>query len=168
MAASLMVRFMRSTWPLVHGCTGLVRRCATPYSRQMRSKRCPVALGHRPHFSGPGGGSRGRKHGRWRLRREAAEQRCGPEPHAGPSQDVRPHRAVAPAEYTRTERLEQARTLLREQVGTVAKMCYRVGFNNPSYFSTAFSRGARRPPARAASAAPPRPTALILKAQPGK
>ena len=32
---------MSSTGPLVQGCAGLVRQCSTPYSRQMRSKRCP-------------------------------------------------------------------------------------------------------------------------------
>jgi hypothetical protein len=40
--ASFSVRFMRSTWPLVHGCFGLVRRCSTPCCRQMRSKLCSL------------------------------------------------------------------------------------------------------------------------------
>lgn len=37
----LMVRFIRSTWPLAHGCFTLVRRCSIPFSSQTRSKRPP-------------------------------------------------------------------------------------------------------------------------------
>ena len=32
--ASLMVRFIRSTWPLVHGCLALVVRCSMSFRRQ--------------------------------------------------------------------------------------------------------------------------------------
>lgn len=31
LATSLMVRFMRSTWALVHGCLILVSRCSMPF-----------------------------------------------------------------------------------------------------------------------------------------
>ncbi len=30
---SLIVRFIRSTWPLVHGCFTLVSRCSIPFSK---------------------------------------------------------------------------------------------------------------------------------------
>src|SRR4028119_615209 len=33
-----MVRFIRSTWPFVHGCRGLVSRCSTSRSAQAASK----------------------------------------------------------------------------------------------------------------------------------
>ena len=56
----------------------------------------------------------------------------------------------SPAEYIRTERLQLARELLREQAGTVAEVCYRVGFNSPAHFSTAFSRQFGYPPSEAA------------------
>ena len=56
----------------------------------------------------------------------------------------------SPAEYIRLERLERARQLLREQAGTVAEVCYRVGFNSPAHFSTAFSRQYGYPPSEAA------------------
>ena len=55
----------------------------------------------------------------------------------------------SPAEYIRTERLERARQLLREQAGTVADVCYQVGFNSPAHFSTAFSRQFGYPPSEA-------------------
>ena len=35
--ASSMVRFMRSTWPLVQGCFALVRRCSMPFCWQRMS-----------------------------------------------------------------------------------------------------------------------------------
>ena len=56
----------------------------------------------------------------------------------------------SPAEYIRLERLERARLLLREQAGTVAEVCYQVGFNSPAHFSTAFSRQFGYPPSEAA------------------
>ena len=56
----------------------------------------------------------------------------------------------SPAEYIRTERLQVARELLRAQAGTVAEICYRVGFNSPAHFSTAFSRQFGYPPSEAA------------------
>ncbi|WP_460501662.1 helix-turn-helix transcriptional regulator, partial [Hymenobacter agri] len=56
----------------------------------------------------------------------------------------------SPAEYIRTERLQVARELLRAQAGTVAEVCYRVGFNSPAHFSTAFSRQFGYPPSEAA------------------
>ena len=36
--ASLRVRFIRSTCPLVHGWLGLVRRCSMPFARQISWK----------------------------------------------------------------------------------------------------------------------------------
>ena len=33
--ASLMVRFIRSTWPLVHGWLGLVSRCSISFASQI-------------------------------------------------------------------------------------------------------------------------------------
>ncbi len=56
----------------------------------------------------------------------------------------------SPAEYIRTERLHRAHALLCEQAGTVADVCYRVGFNSPAHFSTAFSRQFGYPPSEAA------------------
>ena len=56
----------------------------------------------------------------------------------------------SPAEYIRTERLQKAWELLRAQAGTVAEVCYRVGFNSPTHFSTAFSRQFGYPPSEAA------------------
>jgi hypothetical protein len=37
--ASLIVRFMRSTWPFVQGWLGLVSRCSIPLASQIMSKR---------------------------------------------------------------------------------------------------------------------------------
>jgi hypothetical protein len=38
--ASLIVRFILSTWPLVHGCLALVVRCSMSFLAQAYSKAC--------------------------------------------------------------------------------------------------------------------------------
>ena len=45
---------------------------------------------------------------------------------------------MTPNEYLRTERLKQAAHLLRQGGLTVNEVCYRVGFNSPSYFTKCF------------------------------
>jgi hypothetical protein len=44
-SGSLMVRFMRSTWPLVQGCLTLVRRCSLTQA-QLVCSSVSVRLGH--------------------------------------------------------------------------------------------------------------------------
>jgi len=41
-------------------------------------------------------------------------------------------------QYIREIRLEHAREMLAQKVGTVSEVAYRVGFNSPTYFSTCF------------------------------
>ncbi len=53
-----------------------------------------------------------------------------------------------PGDLIRIIRLEQALVLLKGNVGSVAEVAYRVGFGNPSNFSTSFSRHFGYPPAR--------------------
>lgn len=45
---------------------------------------------------------------------------------------------LSPNEYLRLERLKQAAQLLKEGDNRVNEICYRVGFNSPSYFSKCF------------------------------
>jgi DNA-binding response OmpR family regulator len=53
-----------------------------------------------------------------------------------------------PGDLMRIIRLEQALVLLKANVGTVAEVAYRVGFGNPSNFSTSFSRHFGYPPSQ--------------------
>lgn len=45
---------------------------------------------------------------------------------------------LTPNEYLRLERLKKAAQLLREGEKRINEICYRVGFNSPSYFSKCF------------------------------
>lgn len=47
---------------------------------------------------------------------------------------------VSPAGFIRSMRLQRAAHLLEHRAGTVAEIAYRVGFNNPKYFSRLFRR----------------------------
>lgn len=47
---------------------------------------------------------------------------------------------LSPNEYLRIERLKQAAQLLKEGENRVTEICYRVGFNSPSYFSKCFQK----------------------------
>lgn len=47
---------------------------------------------------------------------------------------------LSPNEYLRIERLKQAAQLLKEGECRVTEICYRVGFNSPSYFSKCFQK----------------------------
>ncbi len=63
----------------------------------------------------------------------------------------------AASDYIRLTRLHRAHALLAGRVGTVAEIAYRVGFNSPAHFSTAFSRQFGYPPSeigRAVASAP--------------
>lgn len=51
-----------------------------------------------------------------------------------------------PGDLLRLLRLQRAHDLLRNNVGTVAEVAYRVGFGNPANFSTSFSRHFGYPP----------------------
>ena len=44
------------------------------------------------------------------------------------------------SEFIRTIRLKKAAQLIQQKVGTITDICYQVGFNNPSHFSTEFSK----------------------------
>ncbi|HEX8425209.1 hybrid sensor histidine kinase/response regulator transcription factor [Hymenobacter sp.] len=46
----------------------------------------------------------------------------------------------APGDFIRTTRLLRAHALLQGQVGNVAEVAYKVGFNSPAHFSTSFSK----------------------------
>ncbi|MDF7809891.1 two-component regulator propeller domain-containing protein [Hymenobacter sp. YC55] len=46
----------------------------------------------------------------------------------------------APSDFIRNTRLLRAHALLQGQVGNVAEVAYRVGFNSPAHFSTSFSK----------------------------
>lgn len=41
---------------------------------------------------------------------------------------------------TRSQRLQTAAKLLEKNAGTIAEICYQVGFNDPAYFSRAFKK----------------------------
>jgi len=45
-----------------------------------------------------------------------------------------------PGQMIRTYRLQRAADLLKQNAGTVAEICYRVGFNDQAYFSRAFKK----------------------------
>ena len=45
-----------------------------------------------------------------------------------------------PGQMIRTYRLQRAADLLKQNAGTVAEMCYRVGFNDQAYLSRAFKK----------------------------
>lgn len=45
---------------------------------------------------------------------------------------------LAPNEYLRIERLKRAAQLLKDSDSRINEVCYRVGFNSPSYFSKCF------------------------------
>jgi signal transduction histidine kinase/ligand-binding sensor domain-containing protein/CheY-like chemotaxis protein len=45
-----------------------------------------------------------------------------------------------PGQLIRTFRLQRAADLLKQNVGTVAEICYKVGFNDQAYFSRAFKK----------------------------
>lgn len=47
---------------------------------------------------------------------------------------------LSPNEYLRIERLKQAAQLLKEGESRVTEICYRVGFNSPSYFAKCFQK----------------------------
>lgn len=47
---------------------------------------------------------------------------------------------LSPNEYLRIERLKEAARLLKEGEIRVTEICYRVGFNSPSYFSKCFQK----------------------------
>jgi DNA-binding response OmpR family regulator len=53
-----------------------------------------------------------------------------------------------PGDLIRIIRLERALALLKAHAGTVAEVAYRVGFGNPSNFSTSFSRYFGYPPSQ--------------------
>lgn len=44
----------------------------------------------------------------------------------------------SPADYIRTQRLNKAAELLRDETTTVAEVCYEVGFSKPNYFAKVF------------------------------
>jgi len=46
----------------------------------------------------------------------------------------------APGHLIRTYRLQRAADLLKNNAGTVAEICYKVGFNDQAYFSRAFKK----------------------------
>ncbi|RPI61472.1 MAG: AraC family transcriptional regulator, partial [Ignavibacteriales bacterium] len=45
-----------------------------------------------------------------------------------------------PGQLIRSFRLQRAADLLKQNAGTVAEICYRVGFNDQAYFSRAFKK----------------------------
>jgi len=45
-----------------------------------------------------------------------------------------------PGQLIRTFRLQRAADLLKQNAGTVAEICYKVGFNDQAYFSQAFKK----------------------------
>ena len=47
---------------------------------------------------------------------------------------------VTPNDYIRLERLKKAAQLLKEGTCKVNEVCYRVGFNSPSYFAKCFQK----------------------------
>ena len=47
---------------------------------------------------------------------------------------------LTPVEYRNTARLEQAKTLLRDTSLTIAEVAYRVGFQDPAYFTRQFKK----------------------------
>jgi len=52
----------------------------------------------------------------------------------------------APSEFIRTLRLNKAAELLMQNKGNVSEIAYDVGFNNPTYFSSCFSKQFGLPP----------------------
>ena len=53
---------------------------------------------------------------------------------------------IPTGDFIRDLRLEQAARLLKEKKTNVTQVAYTVGFNNPTYFSTAFKRHFGMPP----------------------
>ena len=47
---------------------------------------------------------------------------------------------LTPNEYIRIERLKKAALLLSEKKYKINEICYRVGFNSPSYFAKCFQQ----------------------------
>ena len=47
---------------------------------------------------------------------------------------------LTPVEYRNTARLEQAKTLLRDSSLTIAEVAYRIGFQDPAYFTRQFRK----------------------------
>ena len=45
-----------------------------------------------------------------------------------------------PGQLIRSLRLQRAADLLKQNAGTVAEICYKVGFNDQAYFSRAFKK----------------------------
>ena len=56
---------------------------------------------------------------------------------------------LSPVEYRNTSRIEQAQTLLRDTNLTIAEIAYRVGFQDPGYFSRKFRKQTRMRPGEA-------------------
>ena len=47
---------------------------------------------------------------------------------------------MTPADYIKTQRLNHAAELLKEETVTIAEVCYKVGINDPHYFSKVFKQ----------------------------
>lgn len=45
-----------------------------------------------------------------------------------------------PGQLIRAFRLQRAADLLKQNAGTVAEICYKVGFNDQAYFSRSFKK----------------------------
>jgi AraC-like DNA-binding protein len=44
----------------------------------------------------------------------------------------------SPAEFVKTIRLKQGAEMLKSKTGNISEIAYKVGFDNPAYFSTCF------------------------------